>query len=255
MRMGVIAVLSWALVVGLSAQKNVAEVQHSTRAYHLAPLVIAAATDRVAVDVVVRQPNGAVVAGLPQSDFRVYDDGQERRLSGFVVVRGGAAATAPAVAAEGARPGAAAAAGGRARSVVLFFDDVNTGKGDLEHARNAAERFVSEALEPRDRVAIFTASGKQSLNFTHNKAKLLAAIGKLTTHPRHERRFGMCPHITPFQAYQIIRLQGGMALTAAIAEKQACDKQQGIENNDGTEAYTGNNGIPGFDNQSFQIMA
>lgn len=251
MRTGLTVALACVLAVGLSAQKNLPEVRHSAQAYHLAPLMITANTNRVAVDVVVRRQDGALVPGLSEQDFQVYDDGRVRALTGFLVAR--AAASEEKRAAEAAAAATVTAA--PVRSVALFFDDVNTDKGDLAHARNAAERFVREALEPNDRVAIFTASDEQSLNFTADKRKLRAAIAKLTTHPRHDRRFGTCPHLTPYQAYQIIRVQGGMALQAAIAEKQACDKQNGIENNDGTEAYTGNNGIPGFDNQSFQIMA
>lgn len=248
--MAVLAVLA----MGAGAQKNLPEVRSRAHAYHLAPLVITANTNRVAVDVVVRKQDGSLVRGLTESDFQVYDDGHERALTGFFVTH---APPPPSVKMQArtereAQPATAAAP---ERSVVLYFDDVNTDKGDLAHARNAAERFVSEVLEPSDRVAIFTASDEQSLNFTQDKSKLLAAIARLTTHPRHDRRFGSCPHITPYQAYQIIQVQGGMALQAAIAEKQACDKQNGIENNDGTEAYTGNNGIPGFDNQSFQVMA
>ncbi len=232
------------------------EVRSSSQAYKLAPLLITTATNRVAVDVVVRQTNGQVVSGLARSDFQVLDNGHARPLTGFFVVKG--PQPPPPTAAAQPAPTAAtvsSAAAAPPRSVALFFDDVNTDKGDLVHARHAAQRFVTEALGPNDRVAIFTASDRQSLGFTHNKSKLLATIARLTVHPRHDRRFGTCPHITPFQAYQIIRIQGGMALKAAIAEKQACDEQDGVENNDGTEAYTGNNGIPGFDNQSFQIMA
>ncbi|MGH9475393.1 MAG: VWA domain-containing protein [Terriglobales bacterium] len=251
-----LVILSCALVGAAAAQSDgVPEVRSSSHAYTLAPLVISAATDRVAVDVVVRKPDGTLVAGLSQRDFQVFDDGHLRPLTGSLTVAG----PGPLAPEPPKRPSVAASGEvrpvGEARSVALFFDDVNTGKGDLEHARNAAARFVSEALEPSDRVAIFTGSDRQSLGYTRDHAQLLATIAGLAVHPRHDRRFGTCPHITPYQAYQIVRLQGGLALQAAVAEKQACDVQNGIENNDGTEAYTHSNGIPGFDNQSFQVMA
>lgn len=235
-----------AAAIGQSAP----EVRSSSHPYQLAPFVFSTAARRVAVDVVVRKTDGALVPGLTRNDFRIEDNGHPRALSGFIVVHGPRAPRPSVAPAAESLSQARSPNEGSPRSVALFFDDVNTNKGDLAHARNAAERFISEALDPSDWVAIFTASGRQSLPFTQNPAQLLATIARLTVHPRHDRRFGTCPHITPYQAYQIVRLQGGMALQAALAEKQACDVQNGL-----VDDYSGASSVPGFDNQSFQVMA
>jgi Mg-chelatase subunit ChlD len=73
------------------------------------------------------------------------------------------------------------------RYVALLFDDVHIRQGDLSHARVAAERFVRDALQPGDRVAIFTTSETEVLAFTTDAAKLIGAIEKLSAHPRDVR--------------------------------------------------------------------
>src|ERR1039458_59194 len=93
-------------------------------------------------------------------------------------------------------------AAARPRYVALLFDDVHTRHADMSHARVAAERFVGEALQPGDRVAIFTTSGTRAVCFARAAAMLAGAIKTLSAHPRmSEDGVAACPRITPYQAY------------------------------------------------------
>jgi VWFA-related protein len=106
--------------------------------------------------------------------------------------------------------------------VALLFDDVHTRHADMSHARVAAERFVREALQPGDRVAIFTTSGTRAVGFTSDAEKLAGAIKNLSAHPRmSEDGVAACPRITPYQAYLIVSMDEA-ALAAALAEAHQC---------------------------------
>ena len=164
--------------------------------------------------------------GLKQGDFQVLDDGKERSITSFVVDT--ARARGKAVAAEGAAgtassPAAAGSAARPPRFVLLFFDDASTNAGDLTHAQIAARRFVKEALNPEDRVAIMTASSTQTLDFTADAARMQETIGRLTPHQRvPESGLAACPRITPYQAYLIASKFDASALYSAVDEAYSC---------------------------------
>jgi VWFA-related protein len=105
----------------------------------------------------------------------------------------------------------------------LYFDDFSVASGDLARTKIAARRFVSEALDPGDRVAVMTSSGTQYLDFTSDTAKILDMIARLSTHPRmSENGLSACPRITPYQAYLIIN-KDPMAVKAALDEEYSCE--------------------------------
>lgn len=204
------------------------EVRVASQAYVLPPLLLTAQTSLVEVDVVVRRRDGAIVNGLGRGDFRVYDNGQLRPLAAFSVQTASAEAPAGGAKQKGAaasaplRPAVSAAA---PRSIALYFDDVNTTKTDLGNARIAAQRFVKEALTPGDRVAVFTASDVQSLALTGDRARLLATIANIRTHPRAGDSQLTCPRITAYQAYLISVEHDPEALDAAIEEYDRCSPE------------------------------
>lgn len=221
----------------LRAQRpGAGEVHISQRDYRLAPVVIRATSNSVSLDVVVRDRNGLPVAGLRREDFRILDNGEPRPLASFQV------ASAPAPPAPGNHPGAApsnstpapAVANRPPRYLALYFDDVNTDNKALQQARNAALRFVMEALGPADRAAVLTGSGGVSQEFTADHARLQAAIAAVRTHPRAEAHSPGCLRITAYQAYLIVNHLDPSALAAAMANQTQCDQQVGI-----VDDYTG----------------
>jgi VWFA-related protein len=218
-----------ALILAAQSPVSAQEVRVSSRPYAPSPFVLRVDTNLVETGVVVRDYRGHAIAGLPQSDFKIFDDGKEREITAFSVETSTSARTptfSPTDRTSTAVDTAAQQPVGKPvvepRYVALLFDDVHTHQGDLNHARVAAERFVREALQPGDRVAIFTTSGTRSLAFTSVTAKLIDAVERLSAHPRmDENGMAPCPRITPYQAYLIVSLDI-TALQAAVDEAGAC---------------------------------
>jgi hypothetical protein len=97
------------------------------------------------------------------------------------------------------------------RFMALFFDDIHTEFGDLARSRDAADHYLTSALEPGDRAGIFTSSGQNQLDFTDDRDKLHDALLRLRQHPMPSTS-GECPRIFDYQAYEIAELQNPTAL-------------------------------------------
>lgn len=202
------------------------QIRVGVAAYTLPPVTVKVQSNLVPLQVVVRRSDGSVVPGLDRDRFRVSDDGHAETISQFSVVNHGiVAATAAGTAVRAAGGPAMSGAKQPPRYIALWFDDVNTGKGDLMHARNAALAFLQHGREPADRVGVFTASGSQHTGFTADSSVLSKAIASIRPHPLASANGiqDSCPRITPFQAYQIAVLHFQPAFDAALAEKNACD--------------------------------
>jgi VWFA-related protein len=158
-----------ALILAAQSPLSAQEVRVSSRPYAPSPFVLRVDTNLVETGVVVRDYRGHAIAGLTQGDFKILDDGKEREITAFSVETSasarksigtvsGATPASPAATEQPPQPPSATPAIGP-RYVALLFDDVHTRHGDLAHARVAAERFVREALQPGDRVAILPLPG------------------------------------------------------------------------------------------------
>jgi VWFA-related protein len=220
------AVLTCVFGAALLLGQNSDEVRVSSRVYTPASrLPIAVETREVLLETVVRDAQGRTVPALKQSDFSVLDEGKQRPISGFSVLVGGASQPPSTVAAVSASAGggntpnsAAAASSTPLRSVVLYFDDIDTSASDLRHAQTAAEAFVRQGMQTQDRVALATSSSSESLDFSTDKQQLLTNIEKIQAHPRISANgLATCPHIAPFQAFLIV--------TGDPAAYHAADKQ------------------------------
>lgn len=174
--------------------------------------------------VVVRDGRGRAVPGLQRGDFEIRDEGKKREIRSFAVATavhpGAQAAAGAAVAGTSATPSAPVAAA-RTRWIGLLFDDMNSTAGDLISARIAALRFLKEGLQPGDHVGIFTTFDRQLLPFTSDTAAITAALTKLSPHPMTPAP-GMCPSLTPYEAYVIINRQDPSVLPVKVEETHRC---------------------------------
>ena len=154
----------------------------------------------VPVRVVVRNAKGETVDNLRKEDFQIFDRGKSQAILNFSLEK-------PALGATGPLPGKPAEktttgpedadetvspASAARRFLALYFDDVNTPFVNLARARDAADHFLPRAVQPEDRVALFTPPGR-------TKSTLPA------TWPKCVKRFST---FVPAPSWRKIRLAG-----------------------------------------------
>jgi VWFA-related protein len=167
----------------------------------------------VLVPVVVRDSKGTAVGGLQRDDFQLFDGGKRQTVSSFSAEIRGASAAAP-----GQAPSSAAAqpdkppALGPQRFIAYLFDDVHLKPGDMIWVRDGVERNLA-TLEPTDRAAIFTTSGRTTSEFTNDRATLHATLLKLA--PRTLSQSVDVPEMSYYQANMIVNMGGDPVMGGA----------------------------------------
>jgi len=217
---------------GLRAQAPDSEVRARESA---PPFQIRVETNLVTVRVIVRDAQGHPVQNLHKQDFRLFDNGKPREISGFAVETSAGASPPTALStspAAGASPptapstslaaGATPAAPFPRRFVTLFFDDLHLDDGAVAETRNAAWRYLSTALRPDDRAAIVTSSGQTGIDFTDDREKLHDVLFKVAGHSRTVPTGGQCPAIGDYQAYLMDQRQQKDVIDIAVAEGWDC---------------------------------
>lgn len=188
----------------------------------------------VEVTATVLDGNDRPVAGLTASDFTIRDEDRPQKIESFSEEHVAAAAVAAAGSARpvaGGAPAPAAIPGLRGttesaspRSIALFFDDLHAEAPDMTIVRRAVSQYIQGNLGAGDRMAIFTASGVLSQNYTADARTLLAKAQKLGSHLRMDNNgISACPRITPEQAYKAAVLADQNALDTAIAQAVQCN--------------------------------
>jgi VWFA-related protein len=166
-------------------------------------------TNVVIVRVVVRDSKGRAVRGLRKEDFKVSDNHKPQVISGFSVETSAAAASPPqpSAAAPAPQPGPESISPQVAplSYLAFYFDDLNSAFDSLVRSRQAAEQFIA-GLPSTERIAVFTSSGTQSLDFTDDRHKLHEALAKLHPNPRLNF-WASCPKISDYLANQIVNLE------------------------------------------------
>jgi VWFA-related protein len=112
------------------------------------------------------------------------------------------------------------------RYVALLFDDFSMPHAEQVQVKAAARRFVNEGLAKGDRVGLFTTSGRQIVPFTADVAKLVAAVDRYNSFPRTPDG-GICPKLTPYDAYVIANKIDYETLAIKAAELMRCSGQRG----------------------------
>ncbi len=203
-------------------QAGSGEVRIRSGAYRPASGTIAVDTNLVELGATVRDHKGKATGGLKASDFLVFDNLKQQKITFFSELR------APRPPEQQPASGSVGAAVGNAeqqpRYIALFFDDTHQGMAGFVRSQHAAEKLVSEGLLPGDRVGIFTGSGAVELDFTGDTKILLATLGKMRRHPDQPGNsgFGVCPTLTAYQAYVISNRLDLMATEVAAMDIKGC---------------------------------
>ncbi len=188
-----------------------------------APATFSAKVNLVMVPVVVRDGKGKAIGTLQKEDFQLFDKGKPQVISRFSVEKAGETVIPAEVAADAAAidksiAPATPAAPIAQRFVLYLFDDVHTTTPDLIQARNAADKHLTESLDPAARAGIFTTSGQNNVDFTDDRVKLHEALMKLMSRPTMGPPGSECPDISYYMADMIQNKNDPTALQAAAQE-------------------------------------
>jgi VWFA-related protein len=161
----------------------------------------------VAVRVVVRDSKGRTIAGLRKDDFRVADNGKPQEIVNFAVETApeSVSPAQPSGATHPAAPGAEQGSAKPLAYLAFYFDDLNSAFDSIVRSREAAAKFIA-SLTANERIAIFSSSGTQSLDFTDDRQKLAETLAKLHPVKRLNTDAG-CPQINDYLANQIVNLE------------------------------------------------
>lgn len=184
----------------------------------------------VQVRVIVRDSSGKPVDNLTREDFLLYDQGKLQTITNFNVETTQtrlqrAAAVAKTQEQDAATAGDASGHKPPAlpeRFVALVFDDTHLSLQDASFARSQADRFL-DSTGPTDRLAIYTTSGQNTLEFTADKAALHHAILGIIPRPLMPPALDSeCPEITHYMADQIENKHDPGAQSVAVEETIQC---------------------------------
>jgi VWFA-related protein len=186
-----------------------------------------AATFRVNVKlvlarVVVRDSKGNALGNLHKEDFDLFDNGKPQVISHFDAEHSTPGTPPPAESAD--RTAATKPAEQPVvpvRYVAYLFDDLHLTFENINQVREAAERRVN-VLAPTERVAIFSTSGQNQLDFTDDRAKLRQALQNLRPHPTLGGEITTCPDISLYMADLIVNKNDPEALQLAVNDYMHC---------------------------------
>ncbi len=160
-----------------------------------------------------------------REDFQLFDKGKSQVISKFSVEKSGGRPASPEKSANPAaagEPSEKAPAAIPERYIAYVFDDLHMSFGDLAQVQKAASHHLATALQPTDRAAIFSVSGRTTLDFTDDRAKLQDTLMHLRPQPMFAISPNDCPDLSYYMADLIQNKNDQQALQAATAETMVC---------------------------------
>jgi VWFA-related protein len=189
------------------------------------PVTFRSRVNLVTAPVVVRDSKKSAVDNLEKEDFQLFDGGKPQIVSRFTVERPTAPPPPTAPEASPAAAGAAPAPAPLAmpqRYVAMVIDDLHTEFADLVWARQAAQRFLDSSTESSQRVAFYTTSGQNNVDFTNDRDLLNKTLLAIRSGVKSTLE---CPSITYYAADQIVNRDNSGLLSVMESELRACQHQ------------------------------
>ena len=217
MRMSLLCLAAW-LAATLTAAPQ-AEI--ATRDV---PVTFKTSVRLVSVPVVVRDRQGRAVGNLERDDFQLFAGGKTQIVSRFSVEKltgapGPAPSDSEAAVVTAARPAMTAMPD---RFVAYVFDDLHLQPEHLAWVRNAVLQHLSDSRNPLERSAIYTTSGRNSVDFTGDYERLRQALAALAPGGGRMDRSADCPPMTEFMADLIVNKHDLQALAVGVADYIDC---------------------------------
>jgi VWFA-related protein len=176
----------------------------------------------VEVHVVIRDAHGNAIGTLRKEDFRVFDEGKPQAITKFSLEKLAPAPAPEEKSRESSSSAPSTIVGDIPQHYIAYlFDDIHLAFSDLASVRAAAEKSLNQ-LRPTDRAAIFTTSGRDTLDFTDDRNKLHDALLRLMPHPISDQTPQQCPKMTYYIADLIENHEDQVALSAVTADALAC---------------------------------
>ena len=197
-----------------------------------APVPLRVRVNLIPVRVVVRDAQGHAVANLHKEDFQLFQDGKPQEISNFAVQTPDSLSQhvvqTQAVSTAGSSESKPAAFLPPSRFVAFLFDDPHLNLQDLMQARIAATRYLDASLTPTDRVAVYTVSGQDQMDFTDDRVRLHKALLQLLprdiTGTAHSDALDCTP--MDFNEADLIQNQNdSQAVAVATQDALQCDAQ------------------------------
>lgn len=143
------------------------------------PPTFAAGTSQVLVDFVVTGKDGVAVAGLSEKDFKVSEDGKERKIVSFLAYGTGSKAGPDAAGSEAAAAEDAAPLTGTIS--VLFVDDARLTPAQVFQLRPALKNLINAMADRQAALVLIAPTSKVSVArpLIDGRGEFLAAVDRI----------------------------------------------------------------------------
>ena len=189
------------------------------------PPIFRSKVNLVLIPVVVRDQHGRAVGNLTLRDFQLFDNGKRQIISTFSAIRHESSGPPGNAAARTANPQTATSdhdTPRAARNFIYLFDDLNIRFADLARLRAAASDYFKNHFSTGDRAAIYTLTGKHSLDFTSDRDQLEAAVSQLRWGTVAGHGGMTCPDVSYYIADLVINKADSQVLGALTNYTAEC---------------------------------